>query len=236
MKLWIFGDSYVSQSDADIEKFKYNHWIHFLRKNLNCTELEVRAHPGAANEWIYFQFFTSLSEIKSDDYVVFVSSQMNRRWFFENDVGSSNYHINDISMNTISQEEKTALKYYAKYLDNPIIARIFFENMCNSIHYHAIKNKLNLILLPGFEGGDNGFPVNGKYKVEGSLFNIGVNEIKGKTIESWQHFISKTHQGQDPRNGHLSYENHTIMSKKITDTFLNNEPLKLDQGFKEDFL
>ena len=139
-------------------------------------------------------------------------------------------------MNNMSLEEKTALKYYAKYLDNPIMSRVFFENTCNSLHYHTIKNNLNLLLLPGFESGTDGFPINGKYSVDGSLFYIGMKEVKGKSIISWQNFISKTHKGQDPRNGHLSYENHIILSKKISNTFLNNEPLKLDQGFKEDFL
>ena len=113
---------------------------------------------------------------------------------------------------------------------------IFFENTCNSIHYQAILNNLNLILLPGFESGEDGFPINGRYKVKGSLFNIGVNEIKGKTIELWHKYINITHAGQDPRVGHLSYENHVILSKKLSNTFLNNKSLDLTTEFKEDFL
>lgn len=236
MTLWVFGDSYVSQSDADIEKFKHNHWIYFLNKELNCSEIELRGCPGAPNEWIYYQFYSCLPLIKSDDYVVFVSSQMNRRWFFLDDIGSSNYHISTTAMNNISSEEKTALKYYATYLDNPMMSRVFFENMCNSLHYQTIKNNLNLIILPGFESGNDGFPINGKYAVDGNLFYIGMQEIKGKTIEGWQNFIGNTHKGQDPRNGHLSYENHVILSKKIANTFLKSETLNLTQGFKEDFL
>ena len=234
--LWGFGDSYLALSSSNSKDSSQEHWIHLLKTHLNCDGVELRCHPGAANEWIYLQFLSVLPKIKPNDYIVFVSSQMNRRWFFEHDVGSSNFHINDTSMNAISSQENNALKQYAKYLANPLMASIFFENTCNSIHYQAIMNNLNLILLPGFESGADGFPINGRYKVEGSLFNIGVNEIKGKTIKLWQKYIGVTHAGRDPRVGHLSYENHVILSKKLSNTFLNNESLDLTAEFKEDFL
>jgi hypothetical protein len=236
MTLWVFGDSYVEQSRSDLNKFKQNHWIHFLATSLGCQETQLQGAAGAANEWIYYQFYSALPKIKNSDYVVFVSSQINRRWFFPNDIGSSNYLINDISKNSISPEEKNALKNYAKYLDNPMISRVFFENMCNSIHWVTMKKNLNLIILPGFECGDEGFPVSGNYSVEGNLFNIGVKEITGKSVENWHKFISTTYKGQDPRIGHLSYDNHVILSKKLTDTFLNKHPLDLNNGFREEFL
>ena len=233
--LWVFGDSYVAQSHSGLDTLKQNHWIHFLATSLECQETKLYGHTGAANEWIYYQFYSALPEIKSSDYVVFVSSQINRRWFFPNDIGSSNYLIN-INNNGISSAEKNALKNYAKYLDNTMISRIFFENMCNSIHYHALKDQLNLILLPGFESGEDGFPVNGRYSVDGNLFNVGINEIKGKSIENWNNFISTIHKGQDPRPGHLSYDNHVILSEKLINTFLNSQTVDLNNGFKEDFL
>lgn len=229
-KLWIFGDSYAVSHKGDYT----DHWASSLAQKLDCRKLEIQAHNGAANEWIFFQFREHLTQISSDDYVVFISTQVNRRWFFTDDVGSSNYAIKNLNTNNLSNEKKVALKYYMTYLDNDLMNSIIFDNMCNAVHYISEKNNLNLLILPGFE--ERGYPISGKYTVIGSLFDVCVNEINGKHVDYWSDFISKTHKGLDPRVGHLSWDNHNTLSEKIADTFLERKVLNLEQGFKEDFL
>lgn len=114
------------------------------------------------------------------------------------------------------------------------MSAVLFDSICNAVHYIAEKNNINLLILPGFE--EYGFPVSGKYAVTGSLFDVCINEIKGKHYNHWYKFISDKHKGVDPRSGHLSDENHIILSKKIYDTFKNNKPLNLGSDFREDFV
>jgi hypothetical protein len=175
-----------------------------------------------------------LNEITPNDFVIFVSTQINRRWFFPDNVGSSNFGVSHSDLADLSSDQKTALKYYMTYLDNPIMSFINFECLCNSIHYVSEKNKINLLILPGFE--QKGYPISGRYQVSGSLFDICVNEVKGKDLDSWTNFISNIHKGRDPRVGHLSENNHQILAEKLSDTFLKNKILNLEQGFREEFL
>lgn len=232
-KIWVFGDSYAVPF---FEKPgpEAVHWSSLLALKLKCDAVEIRAHNGAANEWIYFQFQQNLPNITEDDYVIFVSTQIERRWFFLNNIGSSNFGVSNLSEAALSRDEKTALKYYATYLDNPIMSSVLFNTICNSIHYVSKNQNLNTLILPGFE--EAGYPISGKYTVTGSLFDVGVNEIKGKNNKAWFNFIANTHKGLDPRIGHLSYVNHCILTDKLYDTFTNNKILDLTTGFEEEIL
>ena len=231
--LWVFGDSYALPYHTDEQESRI-HWQFSLMKNLNCDSVKTFAAAGAANEWIYSQFTEQLNQITPNDFVVFVSTQVNRRWFFPDNIGSSNYGVIQRGLADLSNEQKTALKYYMTYLDNPIMSFINFECLCNSIHRVSEKNKINLLILPGFE--NQGYPISGRYQVNGSLFDICINEVKGKDMDSWMHFISNIHKGLDPRVGHLSQDNHQILADKLAATFLKNKILNLEQGFREEFL
>jgi hypothetical protein len=230
--LWVFGDSYAIPYQNDLESRV--HWQFPLMKNLNCDGVKTFAQFGAPNEWIYNQFTEQLNEITPNDFVIFVSTQINRRWFFPDNVGSSNFGVKHIDLADLSSEQQTALNYYKIYLDNPIMSSINFECLCNSIHYVSEKNKINLLILPGFE--QKGYPISGRYQVSGSLFDICKNEVKGKDLDSWSNFISNIHKGCDPRVGHLSKDNHQILADKLSATFLKNKILNLEQGFREEFL
>jgi hypothetical protein len=227
-KLWVFGDSYAELSPDQI------HWSELLSNQLDCNDMEVHSHHGAANEWIYFQFVEQLPKISSDDFVVIVSTQINRRWFFMNDVGTSNFKLHKSTDNNLSPSENLALEYYTNHLDNTLLASILFETFCNAIHYVAEKNNINLLILPGFEERD--FPLSGKYNIHGSLFDICKNEVKGNSWDAWWEYIAITHQGKDPRCGHLSLVNHEILSDKLFNTFTRGELLELESDFKREIV
>lgn len=229
-RLWVFGDSYAVSATGQWQ----DHWAGMLCKQLACGAVEIRAHNGAPNEWIYYQLQQHVNHIGRDDYVVFISTQINRRWLFVNNVGSSNFQVQHVQSEKLTSEEKTAVQYYRKYLDNDLMAAAIFDSVCNAVHYIAEKNNLNLLIVPGFE--ESGYPVSGKYTVTGSLFDVCINEIKGRHYDHWYKFVSDQHKGVDPRSGHLSEENHIILSKKIFHTFKNNEPLNLASDFREDFV
>jgi len=234
-KLWIFGDSYGHLDQAAYDQSKDWHWIPVLAKQLVTDEKFITiSHFGAPNEWIYYQVRQHLDHISSDDYVVVISTQFDRRWFFPENIGASNLTVINDHTDKLTNDQKNAARQYLSHLTNPLLGPLMFEMFCYSLHYLTVKKNLNLLIIPGFE--ENGFPISGKYNVTGSLFDICKNEVKGKTQRNWHDFIAKTHQGMDPRIGHLSQDNHLILAEKIKNTFLNNDVLDLTTNFKEEIL
>lgn len=231
-KLWVFGDSYGYLDQDRYEQSKDWHWIPVLSKELTNHKFITLSQYGAANEWIYYQFRQHLDNIKEDDYVVVISTQFDRRWFFQDNVGASNLSVSNIDSDRLTSEQVNAVKQYLIYLRNPLFGPLSFEMFCFSIHYLSSLKKLNLLILPGFE--ESGFPISGKYTVTGSLFDVCKKEIKGNSNEAWYNFIHKKHQGNDPRFGHLSKENHFVLAQKLKNTFLKNDVLDLTCGFSEE--
>jgi hypothetical protein len=231
-KLWVFGDSYGYLDQDRYEQSKDWHWISLLSNSLTNSKFVTLSHYGAANEWIYYQFRQHLEQITENDYVVVISTQFDRRWFFPDNVGACNLNIRNYDTDRLSKDQRNAVNQYLMYLRNPLVGPLSFEMFCYSLHYISSIKKLNLLIVPGFE--EEGFPLSGKYTVSGSLFDVCKNEIKGKDVKSWYNFISEKHQGLDPRFGHLSKENHLVLAEKIKNTFTKNEILDLTQGFYEE--
>jgi hypothetical protein len=231
-KLWVFGDSYGYLDQDRYEKSKDWHWISLLANQLADGKFITLSHYGAANEWIYYQFKKHVNEMTENDHVVIISTQFDRRWFFPDNVGASNLLISNYDTDTLSRDQKNAVKEYLNHLRNPLLGPLMFDMFCYSLHYLAAIKNLNLLIVPGFE--EEGFPLSGKYIVKGSLFDVCKNEIKTKTVDAWYNFIGQKHKGLDPRFGHLSKENHVVLAEKIKNTFLKNEVLDLTLGFHEE--
>lgn len=231
-KLWIFGDSYGYLDQDKYERSKDWHWISLLANEFTNSKFITLSHHGAANEWIYYQFKQHLDLITENDYVVVISTQYDRRWFFPDNVGASNLLIQNYDTDKLSRDKKNAVKGYIEHLMNPLLGPLMFDMFCYSLHYLAGIKNLNLLIVPGFE--EEGFPLSGKYTVTGSLFDVCKNEIKTKTTEAWYDFISKKHHGLDPRLGHLSKENHIVLYEKIKNTFYKGKILDLTLGFYEE--
>jgi hypothetical protein len=233
-KLWIFGDSYGALTSDQYNDSKEWHWISVLSKTITTNKVVSVCHHGASNEWIFLQFREHISHIAKDDLVIVISTNIDRRWFFYDNVGASNLNVLNASISKLSKEQKNAVEQYLLYLRNPVISPLLFDQFCNSLHYIAEKNKFNLLILPGFE--EKGFPISGKYSVTGSLFDVCKNEIRGKTVEKWAKFISTKHNGDDPRIGHLSEINHLVLANKLINTFQTGQLLDLNTGFHEEIL
>lgn len=232
--LWVFGDSYGHLNQEEYNRSKDWHWISLLSKELTENKFIANCAYGAANEWIYFKFLENLQNIKKDDYVIIISTQIDRRWFFENRIGASNLSVINSETESLTYDQKKSVDGYLKYLNNPMFNPLLFHMFCNSIHYLTALHDLQLLVLPGFE--ESGFPISGKYNVVGSLFDICKNEIKGKSVKNWAQFIGDLHKGVDPRIGHLSPINHKILSNKLKNTFLDKDLLNLNEGFEEEII
>ena len=230
-KLWIFGDSYGT-FHRDGDELKDWHWMWSLTEKLGHENFHNICKDGIANEWTYYQFIDSSPLInKSTDTIIFITTQIDRQWFFPDNEGVGNIlmGVDDY----VTKDQSKAIDMYSRHLtDNPQ-NHIRFQWLLYALNFLKRKEDLNLLVLPGFE--NEGFFLNDHVDVKGSLLNPCVAEVKGRTMKDWQKWMGKQH-GLDPREGHLSECNHLILSEKLFETIKNNTTLDLTTGFKREFL
>lgn len=231
--LWIFGDSYGQlPGKGDYEKLKDQLWIPMLTEKLNHCNFYNICHNGAANEWSYYNFVNNLHQIDADhDTIIFIVTQIHRQWFFYDNIGVSNHYMNGIE-EYVDKDQAKAIRYYQEYLSNNPQDLIRGQWLLYALEMIKLKKECNLIVLPGFRENQLDY---GNSK--GSLFDVCINEVKGKTLKSWSDWLTaKPREGSDPRIGHLSLKNHTILANKLYNCIKKGENLDLTSGFYEEIL
>lgn len=228
MTLWIFGDSFAHPLQQGIEKS----WPHLLSLHLK-TDLKIRSLSGCANEFIQQAILEHLDQIKENDYVVVVTTQHDRRWFFLDrpDLGIAGHAYN--LKDHVGREKANAVRNYYQYLDNDLTNRLFLQAFTAWLDIVQKKFKLNLLVIPSSQC-DLMFKLE-NYKIDGCLYDVSTAEASEPCLENWHKFLEKR-KGHDPRQCHICDENHQILAEKIAKTFLNGDNLNLKQGFAKDVL
>jgi hypothetical protein len=227
-KLWVFGDSYGVHLYEDPKKKTEWFWAYQLAKQLGCSEYINRSGMGVGNEYIQYQINQQSKSIKPEDYVIVISSSMSRQWLIYDSPHLSNFHVGNLQK-IIPRETYEAIRMYATHLMFDERNCLQFAAMLGWVHYMTDKHNWNTIVVPGFE--NKGFPVNHKYNVHGSLFDICYDEFKTSKDEVW--FYNDFCKTRDNRAGHIIKNNHYILTEKLVDTLTNGTDLRLDQGFEK---
>ena len=227
-KIWVFGDSYGVHLASNPKNITPWFWAYSLGKQLGCTDYKNFSQWAVGNDYIHHCIDLHSKEISSEDYVIVISSSVNREWLIEDQPTLSNYYANDLRQYT-TKDRYNSIVMYINNLQFPRKLELNFKKMLESIHYKALKYNWNLIVIPGFE--HDGFPVSEKYLVKGSLFDVCYNEFK--TIEDREWFYNNFSNHIDKRAGHLIKNNHKILEDKLYNTFTNNTELDLTTGFEE---
>lgn len=218
-KLWVFGDSF---SDMPQTRTEYS-WQNLLANKLRITGIENRACPGASNDWIFYTVTSNINNLAGDDYVVIQTTQKHRQWFFRDRPTIGNYWIADFEK-FVTPDQRKAVDMYVDHLQSDLIDNVRWTQFSLALERLTPSIAARVLVLPGFES------VNG---VIGTLLEVSDNEfIDQENIQ--QYFYSN--QGIDPRNNHLSAENHKILAEKIFNFFSNNEMIDLTTEFKKQFL
>ena len=231
-KLWIFGDSYGTFHRPS-DELKDWHWMWSLTDKLGHENFYNICQDGVANEWIYYQFIDNSSNINPEtDTIIFITTQINRQWFFPDNEGVGNIHMGPLD-DYVTKDQSKAINLYNKHLtDNPQNS-IRFQWLLYGLNFLKEQNNLNLLILPGFE--NEGFFLNNNIAIKGSLLDPCINEVKGKNMQSWLNWKGKIN-GKDPREGHISECNHLILSQKLYQTIKHNQVLDLTTGFEQEFI
>lgn len=230
--LWIFGDSYGT-FHREGDELKDWHWMWNLTDRLNHENFYSICQDGVANEWIYYQFIDNSKNINPEtDTIIFITTQINRQWFFPENEGIGNILMGPLD-DYVTKDQSKAIDLYNKHLtDNPQ-NQIRFQWLLYGLNFLKENNNLNLFILPGFE--NEGFFLNKDVNIEGSLLTPCINEVKGKSMKSWLNWMGGN-KGVDTREGHLSECNHPILAEKLFQSIKNKQKLDLTRGFIEEIL
>ncbi len=218
--LWIFGDSFsVGSTFKNESLWKYeSNWIDMLKAEY-CPDHDIKNHSqfGVSNEFIFEQFGTIFSKIADGDICIIQTTSAARHWFFENDPALSN--LGATHLDNYSKEQKKAIEYYLKYLQNDKLDDILYTQFLYAVSYFlAARPNVQFLILPGFGDAPH---------VTGNLQNICEGEFNNADVIP--DFYKKHYW--DPRLNHISYENHSILAKKIAEYFREGTKLDLTKDF-----
>jgi hypothetical protein len=226
--LWTFGDSYGVHLIDKPEVVNDWFWTYDVANQLNCLRYGNLCQMGVSNSYIQHTIQEHSDQIKSEDYVIIVSTSSTRRWLIEDKPYISNFYAGKIEQ-LVDSETFKAINYYIKHLINSKEDHLNMHSFLGWVHYMSDKHNWNVIVIPGFEY--DSYPVSHKYTVNGSLMEVCFNEFATTGDCNW--YYDNFCKGRDMRSGHMTKDNHTILANKIVDTFTNNTVLDLKNGFNK---
>jgi hypothetical protein len=230
-KLWVFADSYGVHIEQKPEATNKWFWAYELAKKLKCDYYHNYSQMGVSNDYIQYMIMEREKEISPDDYVIVISTSLMRKWFIKDKPWVGNFYVNNVQQNT-SIEFASAVRHYITHLYNEEAEKINFHQFLGWLHYTSDKHRWNMLVITGFE--EQGYPISHRYQVIGSLFDICKNEFSTQEDLKW--FYDVHGKGRDKRSGHLLRMNHEILCQKIFDTYTDNLPLDLNQGFNKNII
>lgn len=232
-KLWIFGDSFATvknfhYTDLDDSSMPNWVWMEQLGRNLPVTSAYFRGIPGVSNEWIMHEVKQHSKYFSPDDYLIIVSTHINRRWFIKYKPDCGNIYLNNFDK-LVSKKEAKAVKLYKEtFLDQHLtLSKLYQEQFMTWCYAVSQSTKTKLCLLPAFDETPWHTIVRND-SVVNCLTRIDENEFtNGK--DSW---FFELWNGMDKRLCHLSEDNHTILAQKIVKFYKYNQPIDLQSEFK----
>lgn len=259
MKLHIYGDSFGTVMKPGqsrlLEKTldENDYWQVKLQKKLGCDELVNRSVFGTSLDCIQYLFNQNLDEISKDDYIIVIHTEASRRWFIEDMPNLTNFssfikfpsgevnwdwiELNTAHLSIDKQKLNAQVQAARDYCIN--IANGEMEDLYgNAIasYFKEFQTKgYKLINIPAFglksiENWNTGF------NTTGALEQVSIYEFKPIEAKDPRSSYIQITQGVDGRVSHISKVNHDILVDKIYNSFINQDDLELDVGFKDNFI
>ena len=239
--IWFFGDSF-----ATVKNFHYPDlddncmpnwvWMQQVARNLNVKGAGFRGLPGVSNEWIMHEVRKNSNQMQPTDYIVIVSTHINRRWFIKEKPQYSNIYLDNIN-DLVSKKEAKAIKMYKEtFLDQHLVLSTLYQEQFIAWCYNfaQVKN-LRLCLIPAFD--ETPFYLHVEHYTDPNIINclVGVDEREfvGKADKKYN-LLKNVWAGSDRRLCHMSEHNHTVLAQKVVRFFKYNEKLDFQNGFHQD--
>lgn len=231
--LWIFGDSFCAINKEDVNP---RIWSVNLAKKLNFNITNVSL-VGSCQDWATAMIDLNKESITSDDQIIVLLTDPARYWFFQDYPGITNSHVIDFDT-VVGKERAKAAEYYFQYIQRPALDIQAVQQRLGWLNYMTTFNKWKKpIILIGFTQF-----IPNMHEFPDLIFSNGslthnVSDME-YSKDMWSDMFKRTNflKGSDPRYNHLCLQNHEVLTDKLYNTIVNNEPLDLTTGFKQELL
>ena len=220
--IYIFGDSFSTPS-TNINWA----WPNALPKALESDVVNVSVSASGL-EYTFGQFEKYRKKFKSKDIIIIVLTAESRTYFFPD-----RSCVSKIDSENISREEKLAVKYFLKYLDNPDNIRVNTLNFLHAVKDISLEKDLHTIVLHGFNNShynDTQDPTrfHGIHVSQGNMFEYICQ------AECANDFVSRqvVNPNGDIRLNHMCKVNHIILTNKLISNIRHNTPIDLRRDFE----
>jgi hypothetical protein len=240
MTLYVFGDSFATAeinptwNAGEIERFFAKKWSVLLSKKLG-VELQNYGISGSSLEYTYYKFDQISSNLKEDDVVVIVLTDLLRKWIIKDRPGTSSlWHIErhgDLHRKII----KAAQWYFVNVL-NYEIEEVHLHNFLHAVIATTSHLKVKPLFIFAFDKVSRGNWAIDINSVNQSLINnfaIGTLwEISSCEIEHQDTASAvRVHLKKEFRLNHLSDIQHNVLADKILNYIHNRTPVDLTTEF-----
>lgn len=226
--LWIFGDSFAEHHYHD------NQWMRQLKNSLGYN-IQAHAYSGSSISHAMHMLNNYIPNFENDDILIVALTNVNRRWFVENDPSINSYFAHNLRAN---KNQLKAIKYYITYLQNETEDWALFNSFIYNIAFLTEQKNLKTIVLPCFEDTYKYFKehkFNNIHIANGYMNNIQLNEFDTDVVDYIKQLNQKG-EFYDLRLNHMIKSNHTILHNKIMDYLNNGTSLDLTTGFIENYI
>ena len=219
--LWIFADSFGLEQNHH-KQFKNQtpwFWGKQLQHLLGCEQLHNHSEMGCSNEYIQYVMMKHIHSIQKDDYVVVITTDPQRSWFYKDRpwLGNISTAMRAYEKNKaeLSRSEYQQLKSYVLLDNNDEQHKMRLEAFVGWCHFASQIRQYRLCVLPGFD------TTSIHHARGGNLQTIDIGEfVVDRTMDPETVWRSRmdffgNHANVDPRIAHLSEPNHRILAHKI---------------------
>ncbi len=211
MNIWIFGDSFAHDYGIDYQ------WVNRLKEHYTVHN---RAIEGSSLAYSYFALDQERDNIEQGDTVIFVATNIERKWFVKDAPGDSLRYVHR------QDDVGRAARQYWLYLHNDAVDEVMFTNFIYSLELLTEQKKLTSIVLNvNWETEDIMKRIaNNIIYSERTLHSIQLDEYDTGACDYW-----RTQAKIDTKPNHLLKTNHNILYNSLFECITMKTPLKLDQ-------
>lgn len=240
--VWILGNSFSYQNRD------FDTW---MKQVVDRTQSQAQylSINGTSLDFVYRTFHNVKNQIKSGDIILATFTDINRRWFFrdlpsdaiynkiEPDAFTTIIEKDEIRFEKRNSEQAEAINLYIDYLDNITSYETYMLNFLYHLNSFAAKMNVHVIILPCFEYVSNKL---NEVKENFPLLNIADKSImsvsKNEFLPDEFYLSGIMRYNPDIRKNHLCKMNHDIMTEKLMNNIIKNEPISFRNGFITGFL
>ena len=185
---------------------------------------------GISNEWLFMAVREYVSQITPMDYVILITTQQDRRWFFKKLPHYGNLgnfaSIKKIKGSNVlhpTPAQTSAVRNYVAHLEgeNEVLSMCYHETLIGWFDSLGIRNGWRYCAIPAFE------PTPLHATQNGCLNSVSNGEFATPDLAK----LFYTSRGRiDRRVCHMSRPNHTVLADKLYDNFTRKEWQHIDMS------